>query len=82
MNELRDAQRNVNYAKTKLADTFAKLFPLKGPVTWKHGRHIQTGVVVSRSSFGEPTLWAMNDKTGKEVRVTLYAILSATEEHS
>lgn len=81
---IRDARQECSDAADALYEVLRVFFPIGRQVNWivynRGKKHLQTGTVVSaqeRGRYGQPCLWAENNKTGKVRRIEAYDILQA-----
>lgn len=67
-------------AKMRRDVLFRETFPIGSPVQWMHGYYLQSGVV--KMFCSEDRLVATNDRTGKDVFVEGYNLLSCASSNS
>ncbi|MBB3386023.1 MULTISPECIES: hypothetical protein [unclassified Rhizobium] len=89
MNEMSDharlellvgAYQAAENARIEFEKTFRRLFQPGTPIRWKRDVHVQTGSV-KLHAYG-PYLFALNERTGKTLKISCYDIIRAGGDRS
>ena len=72
------ARDGVRAAKLELERTVRDLFPCGSDVSWLHGEHMQSGIVV-RHGYGDDLI-VSNHRTGKETKISSCQVEQAMNE--
>lgn len=70
---------DLRHAEETVRATMCRAYPVGGVVSWERGGHIHGGTVVRHSPY-YPELWALNGRTGREVKVSASSIYRAEKE--
>lgn len=76
--KLKEAYEAERVARLRMASTMEICFPIGSSVAWKRGRGVQFGTVVHSASWAAQII-VRNDRTGREVKIGAYEILSAVD---